>query len=460
MKKQIIFLLITLLILPSIFAVNLEIEKLSTDEVLIIGLDKPVVFDLKITNLDVSGTFEFYNLAGFETFPKGTVPIAKGETENVELKFSPIGEFKLRGFYTLKYYVRGFGTEISKDLVFNVIDLKDAFKITSTRINPESESVEIEISNKVNYNFENIKAKFSSQFFEFEEEFSLNANGNRIFNTELNSEDFNKLTAGFYTLETEMEIDGKEAVVESTIEFSEQNKIVTSEKNYGFIIYTKVIEKSNQGNLLEKTETTMQKNILSRLFTSFSPEPDIVERDGNTITYTWNQNIKPGETLKITIRTNWLFPLVLIFLVVVVVILVKQYVKTDLEIRKKVSFVHTKGGEFALKISIILRAKKYIERINVIDRLPPLTKVYHKFGGEKPSKIDEKNRRLEWNIEKLEAGETRVFSYVIYSKIGILGRFALPTATAIFEREGQIKDAESNRAFFVTEQRGQEIDGE
>jgi len=48
-------------------------------------------------------------------------------------------------------------------------------------------------------------------------------------------------------------------------------------------------------------------------------------------------------------------------------------------------------------------------------------------------------------------------TYIIYSKVGVLGRFALPTATAIYEKEGNIHETESNKAFFMAEQvRGRE----
>ena len=72
-------------------------------------------------------------------------------------------------------------------------------------------------------------------------------------------------------------------------------------------------------------------------------------------------------------------------------------------IRKKVSFVKSKGGEFALKVTLNLHARKYIEKIRLIDRLPPLVKLYEKFGIEKPIRTDEKNKRIEWAFEKLEA---------------------------------------------------------
>jgi len=122
-------------------------------------------------------------------------------------------------------------------------------------------------------------------------------------------------------------------------------------------------------------------------------------------------------------------------------------------LKKKVTFVRAKGGEFALKVSLFVHAKKYIEKVQIIDRLPALVKIYEKFGGEIPSKVEEDKRRLEWNFEKLEAGEIRVISYIVYSKVGVLGKFALPSATAIFQRDGVIKNEESNRAFFMAEQR-------
>ena len=68
-----------------------------------------------------------------------------------------------------------------------------------------------------------------------------------------------------------------------------------------------------------------------------------------------------------------------------------------------------------------------------------------------PEKVDEKNKRIEWGFDKLEAGEVRTLSYIIYSKVGVLGKFALPPATAFYKKEGELKESESNRAFFVAE---------
>ncbi|GAH72989.1 unnamed protein product, partial [marine sediment metagenome] len=267
----------------------------------------------------------------------------------------------------------------------------------------ELNSLEIYIYNKVNFDFGEIDAEFSSPFFKIEKNFSLGPNEKENFSVQLNKEDFKELMAGFYTLKAKINVQDKKVDAEGIIKFVEKDILTTTKKEYGFIIYTQIIKKVNEGNVLVKSETVIKKNIISRLFTSFSPEPDSVDRSGFKIYYTWSKEIKPGETLEIIVKTNWLFPLLVILFIVAIVLLAKQYSKTHLILRKKVTFVKAKGGEFALKVSIFAHAKKYVERVSVIDRLPPLVKIYEKFGKEEPNRVDEKNRRLEWNFEKLEA---------------------------------------------------------
>jgi len=120
-------------------------------------------------------------------------------------------------------------------------------------------------------------------------------------------------------------------------------------------------------------------------------------------------------------------------------------------IKKKINYVRTKGGEFALKVQLKVKARRYVERIKVDDRIPHLVSLYDKFGAVTPDKIDSTNRRLEWNVDSLNPGEERIFSYIVYSKIGVVGKFELPAAKAIYEREGKIKSSVSNRSFFVNE---------
>ena len=66
MKKVFLLsILIVLLVLPSILAIDLEIQKISSNEVLVPETGQPVVLGLEIKNSGNSGTFSIYNLAGF-----------------------------------------------------------------------------------------------------------------------------------------------------------------------------------------------------------------------------------------------------------------------------------------------------------------------------------------------------------------------------------------------------------
>ena len=85
MRKRVILLFMVLLIIPSVLAINLEVEKPDSNEVIIAGINKPAVYDLEITNLGLADNFRFDNLLGFSMFPIGTIQISEGETEKIQL---------------------------------------------------------------------------------------------------------------------------------------------------------------------------------------------------------------------------------------------------------------------------------------------------------------------------------------------------------------------------------------
>ncbi|MDZ4226818.1 MAG: hypothetical protein U1B79_01790, partial [Candidatus Pacearchaeota archaeon] len=397
--------------------------------------------------------FEFYNLAGFSMSPTN-ITLNSREAKEIQLQMSPIGKISQRGYFTIPYFVRAADTsEIEESFTFKIIELHEAFEVGSGDVDPQSQSIEIYIKNLENVDFGNVNAKFSSPFFNVEKDFEIGPGETESFSVQLERSDFRNLIAGFYTLEADVTALGKEASVEGVIKFVEKDILTTTKEDYGFLINTQIIEKTNEGNTVAPSETVIKKNMISRLFTSFSPAPDVVERDGFSVYYSWSRNINPGETLTIEVKTNWLFPLLLILFVVAIVALVRKYTGTSIVLRKRVSFVRAKGGEFALKVSVAAHAKHHVERVNLVEKLPPLVSLHGHFGGEQPTRVDEKNRRIEWNFDKMEMGEVKIVSYIIYSKVGVVGRFALPTATAIFEKDEEIHEVESNRAFFVAEQR-------
>jgi hypothetical protein len=235
------------------------------------------------------------------------------------------------------------------------------------------------------------------------------------------------------------------------IKFLEQEGIDSKESSEGWIKRRQEIINHNVGNVRKEVSIELERNILSSLFTSFNIEPSDSSFKGLKKSYVWNKELLANEEFKLVVITNWFYPIILILLIFGVLFFSKRFVSNDIILKKNVSFVKTKGGQFALKVIVRVKSKRFVERIKVIDKLPHLVKLYEKFGAISPSEIDLKNRRLEWNIESLNAGEERVFSYIIYSKVGVIGRFELPSARSIYEKEGRVKEVNSNRCFFINE---------
>lgn len=437
--------------LPSILALDLNVVKQSSDEYMIMDLNKSVTFDLKITNNGQEDNLEFYNLLGFRMFPIGTIPIKQGETKEVEMKLTPLGNINFRGAYTFTYFIKGFNSTQEEKVSFKIVDLSDCFEVGATAVDPESSSVKVYIHSRISQSFENVHVDFQSEFFNLSENVDLDPYKRKEFTVDLERDDFKELMAGTYGLKSDITVEGRHTQIIGDINFLEKDLLQTSEESYGWIVNTNIIKKVNNGNTIQSAEVSVTKNIISRLFTSFNQEPNSVVRDGLVVTYTWNDEVAPGNSLEVIVKTNWTFPLVILLLIGAIVILVKKLTRKEVAVRKKVSFVKVKGGEFALKVSLVVSAREYVEKVRIVDRLPPLVKLYGKFGMEQPAKVDESKRRLEWNFQKLEEGERRYLTYVIYSKVGVLGRFALPSATAFYEKSGELKDSQSNRAFFVTE---------
>ena len=158
MRKIIVLLLIAFL-LPLASAVNLDLQKNSENEVMILDLNTPVVFDLNVTNNGVSDDFEFYSFFALMNEPNQSIQINHGETKDVQVKILPTYILN-PGFSTFDLFIRGTdATETSKQLTVRIINLKDAFEVGSGDLDPDTKSLEIYVHNKVNFNFDSIDAR-------------------------------------------------------------------------------------------------------------------------------------------------------------------------------------------------------------------------------------------------------------------------------------------------------------
>ncbi len=451
--KKLFILMVLCLLVPTVLAANINVEKHGPRITIIRGVNEIAEYEISVTNNGDSDSFSFFSYISPNMKPDEEIFIEKGETKNITLKFYDMDKVTKDDLLLFKYFIKpSKGEKIEKELLLNIKDLENSFDIDTSGITFNSSDIEILFRNKLNYNFDEILVNFSSSFFNLQKEFSLGPHEEKKFSVSLDKGDFQKLSAGYYNLHAKVVYGGILAEIDSPMDFEEKKEIKTTEDKQGLFIRRNSISKINQGNLVTDSTIEFEKNIISRLFTIFSEKPDVVERQGFNVYYSWNKKIQPGETWEVVAKTNWWIPFVIIVFTVLVVILVKKISERDIVLKKRIHFVKAKGGEFALKVSIVVNSRKHVENLRVVDRIPKLAKLYERYGGEVPTDVNKERGKLSWELGDLEAGEKRILTYVIYSKIGVLGRFALPPAVSYYQRDGDFKESSSNRAYFVADQ--------
>lgn len=449
---RVLFLFLLVLLPFAAATPDLEIQKIDQGSTVIPELDNAGHYQFIINNRGPADLFEIYTLVGVTMSPTEMFNLTQGITK-LDVQAYPREEIRDReGYFTFEYQIKGINSGIFKDtLRLRFVPLKDAVEIIAQPINVGASSEVITLRNKHNTNIETIPLQLSAPFFDTTYELALGPYEEVNLTVPLNTARLRPLLAGPYTITATFQTPSNKTVTsQGIVTYLEKEGTSVEKKTTGFIIRKTTVSKKNEGNIPATATVEITEDIFSRLFTTHSIEPHTIQRNGMSVTYTWQKELAPAEVYAITATTNYTVPFIIILLLVFIIIAAKMYAMTPITVQKKVNFVKTRGGELALKVSLHVKARKYVEKIQVIDQLPAMAKLYEKFG-KSPDRIDHSARRMYWNIESLNAGEERVYTYIIYSKMKVVGRFELPPASAIFDYKGKMQEVWSNRAFFVSE---------
>ena len=454
MKIYILFFLLIFIVPSTIAQSNLEVEIVKKETVIIAGVDTTAKFDFLVSNKNnISDNFELYSLIGVDLTPRYLSNIASGGTKEFEVEVSLQEKTKeeIRGIFVFEYEIKGDKTGFYRDrLQIRILNLEDAFEIKIEDLSPNEKEANLIVKNLENYNFENLQFKAQSSFFEFSEKTSLKPFSEIRFTIPVDSDAIKELVAGEYELRTELEFKGVKGEIKEKLNYLEKSGLSASTVSEGFLIKKEKISKTNEGNTAIKAEIEDTTNIFTRLFKIYSPRPQNSERQGFFIKYKWEKELNPQESLIVNSTINYTFPFALLIIVILIIVLFQIYFSRPLYLEKRVSFVKTESGEFALKVKINAKARNHLDNVQIVDRLPRITKLYEKFG-RKPDRIDEKTRRMFWNLGDLESGEERFISYIIYSKIKVIGKFELPAASGIYQKNSKISTVKSNKTYFFAE---------
>jgi len=431
---------------------TIEIEKISKGNVVISELNNPAIYEFRINNPGPDDTFQIYSLVSVSMSPKGKFVLPRGNS-TIEVYAYPAEELRKNpGFLSFEYQLKGNEKGIFKDtLLINVVPIDELIEVSSHPFHPNDTEAIVQITNTKSTNIEDLKIKLESKLFETETEIDLAPLEQKNISVQINR-DISKLVAGPYEIKAKINLQDETITEYGTLNYLEKEGTMVDRQTEGFIVRKTIIRKTNVGNTPVTAEVELKKDVLSRLLTLNSPMPDKTERSGLSSTYTWQKTISPSETFTISSTTNYTIPAIIIAIIVAIALALKFYSFSPLVINKKTSLVKTKGGEFALKINLHIRANSDIHNIVLSDTLPRMTNLYESFG-KKPDKISDDKRRISWEIPYLRAGESRIISYIVFSKLNITGRFELPSAAASFKKDNETMHSFSNRAFHISEMR-------
>ena len=458
MKRGLFFVVCLCMIFSiSVVFAELNISKEVINPTMVFSIYEPASYNITFTNLGEGDVFSLYNLLGFRMQPLDSFSLGNGEYKSIIVKMYPKDDFTTPGNYNIEYFIKGERTGVQNDQLFvKVVSLDETLLIDAEPFYPTDKYVNLIFENREPIFFERIDGEFHSEFFDAKQNFTLYPKETKVVRILIDQQKSNKLFAGKYISNNILTIRDQELLQNNMLDFVENVTVASTKSSEGFIFRKTMIVTMNDGNVLAPTTLHLRKNIITRLISGFTPEPSRIDRGAFYVDYIWEKQLAPGETFDVVVTTNLLFPFFLIILIIVVVILAKLFSYKSISLTKSVSFVRVKGGEFALRVTLNVKANQYVEHVHVADPLPALVKIHSKFDREMPKRFDHNHRRIEWEFDSLQKGEVRVMQYYVYSKFGVLGKFALPAASAFFSKEGVMHEVQSNKAFFVTDQLSRE----
>ena len=443
----------SLFLISSVYALN--VKETAISNIVVPEIEQPAKFTLEITGAG-EGDYNIYTLTDVSIKPTSPFFLNTG-VNSIEVYVYPTDNLNQEGFYSFNYVLkRSDGDSFENRMMIKIVKLENLLEVSSDENEAKAETLSFYVKNKENAEIKNLKARFVSKALGIDTErtFDLGANEKRTFSIPIGAEAGKQITAGSYIIKASFETTKGIKTLEGKVYVGIKKGIETTIDSNGFFVYDYEITKENVGNdpIAEPVSVVIKKDIISRLFTSFSVNPDKVERKGFVIYYTWNRELEHSDTFSVKSSTSYVYPLLILAGAVLIIWLFRKYTQTKVEITKSVSPVKTTGGHFALRVKLIVKAKEAVDKVSLIDRIPAIVQIYDKFSVVKPTKIDVKNRRIQWDVGSLNAGEERIFNYIVYSKVGVIGKFSLPEALGIFEKDGEMHEVESNQVFFLSEQ--------
>ena len=459
MKKNILFLAVfAFILIAPLAAAEVTISKDAINNVIVKEIPLPAEYEITITNDNsYSDSFRIDSYLDLNIYPKSSTQIGAGESKTVTITIYP-GESITRdarytGTHSFNIYVKGYTSPVVEDgIVIKIIPASDVLDITySDSIKASDKSLEMQIKNNINTKLD-FNLSISSILFDKETPVILEPYESKTVTLDLDEEDLMR-EAGTYSVTFSLIFPNgrydyeKSVLLESFTDISTD----TQDKQSTFGQLTEVTKKNN-GNIPTTVRIDINRSAFGKIFSSKSIAPDFVKKVGNEVIFSWERELQPQESFVVRVNTDYLTPLLALIIIIIIAIILNAVFKPVVFVEKKLVKARTKTGHFASKIILHVKNKgPAIKDVKIIERLPPFTElVPERFGTIAPSEI--KKSSIIWNIPEIAGGEEVIVSYIVYSKVSIIGKLTVPPAIVTYQaKNGNLKEQFSNSLYILAE---------
>jgi hypothetical protein len=434
-------------------AADVQLKEKAVSNVIIKEFDLPAEYEFTIVNNnDYTDIFTIDSLLDVNITPKDNVLALRNSEKTVtkQIYASPEMREEENGLLSITYYADGETSNLWKSTFFlDFISMNDLVTIemppTITKDDTEM-TVVLNLTRDVKLD---TKLTLVSELLSYSDDVTLTAEG-VVLTVPLKQE---MPKAGTYEVKATFEV-GDSSYTESN-NVVLKSEIIVNEKDpvkSGWLLNRKIIyEKENAGNSVTDVTVTVKKSVVSGLFTSFNMGPTSVKRDGSIAAYEFIKELNPGESIQVIAVTSYYLPILILVLLIAAGWIFVVVTTPQVKIMKRAVRVRTRSGAFATKIVLAIKnkGKSEVNSLKVIDRLPPFTEVVPgKFGTISPSEA--RKSTLIWNIDKLAPQEEMMLSYIVYSKLTIIGKLDVPVTYATYmDAKNRLHEAKSNGLFVI-----------
>ena len=459
MKKLILVIAICLFLIP--FA-NASIIVSEESEKNIVLPGEGASFFIDVNNLGVKDSYGItLTDSNWRLKGKTSVDMESGQKQRVRIELFPVGTLKPSSYsVNLRVYSKTTGEAVDRALLVNLVafeQLIDAqLEYNPQGLDPRKENlIRLNLKNKNNIPLDGLKISIDSSLFDDERNVRLLPLEARTEELKVVFKDF--VEKGGYDVHVLITMNGK-TLVDRTEKVNVGNyNDVTEDKveENGLLVKKIKLIRQNNGNTASQEDFTVRLNSFEKTFTSMHPEPTESSKNNDVYYYIWKFSINPGDSYKIEVKTDYLTPLVVIVLLIIIGVVAYILLKKDVSIKKKVLTIKKGEGISEMKIILIVKNKGGgLKGLQVVDRLPRIVKRPTEYGIVKPVHVKTSelgDTLITWHLENLVKGEERVISYKIKSDVHVIGRLSIPVATVKYRaKSGNIVNVNSNKNIIIS----------